>query len=191
MTLALATLELNLQTNGNNSQVLPIAQKPREIGCEVLHALPGRIRLGIPNLAGDREYSDKLTYALQSLAWVSEVRINPAASCAIVNYQSSPASESQQQASILASVQEADSLALLPTATLESLEAELASFWDWLSGELKNLFEGFGGFEGVGKVILTALGMACLILGIAGLILPLLPGTPFLLLSSLCFLAVS
>ena len=188
MTLALATLELNPQTQGNNFQVLSSAQKPREIDCEVLHAIPGRIRLGIPKLAGDPTYGEKLTYALESLAWVGEVRINPAASCAIVNYQSHPGSESQQQAAILAIVQEADALALLPTAALETLEDELASFWDRFSGELQNFL---AGSEGVGKGILRAIAIASLIVGIAGLILPLLPGTPFLLLSHLCFLACS
>jgi hypothetical protein len=154
----------------------------------VLHSLPGRLRLGIPKLAGDTTYSEKLTYALQSLPWIGEVRINQAASCAIINYQSHPGSESEQQAAILAIVQEADSLALLPTAALEAVEAELGSFWDQFSGELQNFLTGY---EGIGKEILKAIAIASLIIGIAGVILPLLPGTPFLLLSHFCFLACS
>lgn len=189
MTLALSKLELNLQSQGNNNvQVLPPPQRPREIGCEVLHAIPGRIRLGISKLATDRAYGEKLTYALGSLAWVGEVRINRTASCATINYQSHPALESRQQASILAIVQEADALTLLPTPELEALEAELLSFWDWLAGEVQNLL---AGLERVGKETLKAIGMASLMIGIVGVILPVLPGTPFLLLSSLCFLACS
>ena len=195
MTPALATLELNLQTNVSNAQVLPVATRSlREIAhqpkidCQVLHSLPGRLRLGIPKLAGDTTYSEKLTYALQSLPWIGEVRINPAASCAIINYQSHPSSESEQQAAILAIVQEADSLALLSTTALEAVEAELGSFWDQFSGELQNFLTGY---EGIGKEILKAIAIASLIIGIAGVILPLLLGTPFLLLSHFCFLACS
>ncbi|MCZ8047923.1 MULTISPECIES: hypothetical protein [unclassified Microcystis] len=69
MTPALATLELNLQTNVSNAQVLPVATRSlREIAhqpkidCQVPHSLPGRLRLGIPKLAGDTTYSEKLTY---------------------------------------------------------------------------------------------------------------------------------
>jgi uncharacterized membrane protein YbaN (DUF454 family) len=37
------------------------------------------------------------------------------------------------------------------------------------------------------KTALIAVGTLSFVIGIAGLVLPLLPGTPFLILSSICF----
>jgi len=37
------------------------------------------------------------------------------------------------------------------------------------------------------KVALVTIGTACLAIGVLGLLLPVLPGTPFLIMSALCF----
>lgn len=41
--------------------------------------------------------------------------------------------------------------------------------------------------KGIQKATLMTIGTATLVIGIIGLLLPLLPGTPFLLISAICF----
>lgn len=188
MTVTSATLELplNLHQQGQNLQLLSYYRRP--IACEILHAIPGRIRLRIPKLAQESTYGEKLTYVIESLPWVSQIRINPLVSCVIINYQSHPYSDPQKQATLLERVQEADTLILLPTEISNDPESALVQFWEWLSEEFQSLLTEFAEIR---KTILVVIAIASLILGIAGLILPLLPGIPFLVLSHLCFLGCS
>jgi len=41
--------------------------------------------------------------------------------------------------------------------------------------------------KGIQKATLIAIGIASLVVGILGVLLPVLPGTPFLIVSALCF----
>jgi len=53
---------------------------------QVIHWVPGRYRIRIPQLAWDEEYPHQLNYALSSLDFVTQVQINPAARSLTVNY---------------------------------------------------------------------------------------------------------
>ncbi|MGV2388475.1 MAG UNVERIFIED_CONTAM: YbaN family protein [Microcystis novacekii LVE1205-3] len=199
MTPALATLELNLQTNVSNAQVLPVRKRTlllriahqAKIDCQVpATGRRGAFAWASPNWLEIPHYSEKLTYALQSLPWIGEVRINPAASCAIINYQSHPGSESEQQAGNFSARSRGRFPRPLANCRSRSLRSRVQGVLgpDLLRGNLQNFLTGY---EGIGKEILKAIAIASLIVGIAGVILPLLPGTPFLLLSHFCFLACS
>jgi hypothetical protein len=167
MTLVVATSELE------NLRTIAIAQstlvKCQETAYEVLHATRGRIRIGIPRLACDREYGDRLIYVLKSLAFVTNVRINPIAECVAIEYQEGSALETQIQQSILAAIQEADRVVFLPNDVLEELEEDIASLWEWFSNGFKN-----------------AVGVASLVIGVVLLPIPIVPGWPFLLLGVYC-----
>lgn len=57
---------------------------------QIVHWMPGRFRIRIPRLATDEEYGLKLTHLIESLAFVTGTRINPAASSLIVEYRHEP-----------------------------------------------------------------------------------------------------
>ncbi|WP_258003803.1 P-type ATPase [Fischerella thermalis] len=54
---------------------------------QVVHSTFGRYRIHIPQLAHDSDFASKLKALVESLAFVTEVRINAQASSLIVNYQ--------------------------------------------------------------------------------------------------------
>ncbi|QSJ16521.1 heavy metal translocating P-type ATPase [Nostoc sp. UHCC 0702] len=57
---------------------------------EVVHWIPGRFRVRIPQLAWDEEYTQQLKYVLGKLDFATEIQINPMASSLIVNYEHEP-----------------------------------------------------------------------------------------------------
>jgi outer membrane lipoprotein SlyB len=54
---------------------------------QIVHAVEGRIRIRIPLLAQEVEYADKLQKQIESLNFVTNVRINPLAESIIVTYR--------------------------------------------------------------------------------------------------------
>lgn len=56
---------------------------------QVVHSTLGRCRIRVPRLADDLEFAENLNRLVESLQFVTEVRINPAASSLIVNYKMS------------------------------------------------------------------------------------------------------
>ncbi|MER3435675.1 MAG: hypothetical protein C4288_20365 [Leptolyngbya sp. ERB_1_1] len=59
---------------------------------QIVHSIVGRLRIRIPQLSRDAEFASRLSGFVESLAGVTQVRINPAASSIVIQYQpSSPA----------------------------------------------------------------------------------------------------
>lgn len=54
---------------------------------QVVHAIEGRIRIRIPLLAEETNYNSKLQSLVESLNFVTDVRINPQAESIIVTYK--------------------------------------------------------------------------------------------------------
>lgn len=57
-----------------------------ELSHYVVHRNERRLRVCIPRLARDTEYAHKLKYLVESIDWVTDVRINPPASSIAVEY---------------------------------------------------------------------------------------------------------
>lgn len=58
-----------------------------EISCEVVHTLPGRVRLRIPRLRHNQTYLQQLQYLLVSEDAIQQIRINVAAASVVVEYE--------------------------------------------------------------------------------------------------------
>ncbi|RUT07334.1 hypothetical protein DSM106972_025950 [Dulcicalothrix desertica PCC 7102] len=54
---------------------------------QIVHAIEGRIRIRIPLLAEETNYNDKLQSLVQSINFVTDIRINPQAESIIVTYK--------------------------------------------------------------------------------------------------------
>jgi len=164
MTLSLLTKE------SQYNSILQIILKNEITDYKILHHIPGRLRISIPKLTNDEVYAKQLENRLQSFNFVTEVRINPKAGSIVINYNT----DFNQEKSILDQIQTID-LSVLSLTELPKLEINL------LTNGIKTLL------NGTVKNIAPTVGKISLALGILGVILPLIPGTPFLLLSSFCF----
>ncbi|MEI6379558.1 MAG: DUF454 family protein [Cyanobacteriota bacterium ELA615] len=132
---------------------------------KVLHHVQGRIRILVPKIAEDEIFAQRLYGELKSLEFVEQVRLNPPAKSIIINY----VDHQQWDYTLKKAMGNADKvdLPILPLEAIDSQQVEILVIF------LKGL--------------LPSIGTASLFIGTIGLFLPLVPGTPFLLLSSLCF----
>uniref|UniRef100_B8HLX4 Heavy metal translocating P-type ATPase n=1 Tax=Cyanothece sp. (strain PCC 7425 / ATCC 29141) TaxID=395961 RepID=B8HLX4_CYAP4 len=60
---------------------------PENIHYQVVHWVTGRFRIRIPRLATNQDYANKLQYQVESLGFVTAVRINAPARSLVVDYQ--------------------------------------------------------------------------------------------------------
>ena len=81
-----AVIESNNSHNSNSTGEEMVASQSTLQGYTIAHAVPGRVRLKMPQLAIDADFARRLKQALDADEYVNRVRINrPAASIAI-NY---------------------------------------------------------------------------------------------------------
>ncbi len=79
----------------------------REEMYQIVHAIAGRCRIRVSQISGDPEYTYKLDRLLQSLDFVTNVRINAAASSVIVNYDIGRIASAAAQDAIFACIERA------------------------------------------------------------------------------------
>ncbi len=81
--------ESNNSNNSHNSNSTGEEIVPSETNLEgytIAHAVPGRVRLKMPQLAIDADFARRLQQALNADEHVNHVRINPAAASIAINY---------------------------------------------------------------------------------------------------------
>ncbi len=95
-----------------------------EMDYQVVHTITGRFRIRVPRLARDLEYASKLNWLIESLNFVTSVRINPAASSVIVNYEVNVVSSAVAQKELFTCIQQANIAESLLEATVVETEPE-------------------------------------------------------------------
>jgi cation transport ATPase len=147
------------------------------MGYRVVHAIAGRCRIQVSQLAEDLAFANRLVGLVEALAFVTEVRINPAASSLIVGYQAEAIASSEAQETFLTCIQKA----WFDISVAEAIDAEEIARADWEAeaediGAQANEWERLGlPFLSLGLALLAApLELPPLIVGtaIAGAAMP-------------------
>lgn len=76
---------------------------------QIIHSTPGRFRFLIPRLATDPDYVQKLQGSVESIKFVTEVRINPWAKSLVVSYKTRIISSEVVQKHLIGAIEQADS----------------------------------------------------------------------------------
>jgi cation transport ATPase len=93
---------------------------------QVVHSTLGRYRICIPKIASDSEFASKLKNLIESFAFVTEVRLNAAASSLIVNYKARAISETIALEKLVGCIYQADgSEILLEETPIEEADLQL------------------------------------------------------------------
>ncbi len=85
-----------------------------QINFEVRHAIPGRLRIRVPRLGFDDSYALRLQGLLEDIDGVTDVRVNSAARCIIVNCEGDWFHDPELQTGIVSSIQKAADPGITP-----------------------------------------------------------------------------
>jgi hypothetical protein len=75
---------------------------------QIVHNIPGRFRILIPRLATDPDYVQRLQGLVESINFVTEVRINPSARSLVVSYKTRTISSEMVQKCLINAIEQAD-----------------------------------------------------------------------------------
>ncbi len=116
------------------SSELPLKERSEIIHCQVVHATEGRIRIRVPQVTCDSEYASKLNWLVKSLDFVTNVRINPAASSLIVSYEATMIVSATAQQKLFTCIQQASIAEISLEATfIEQKISSRVNAWERLS----------------------------------------------------------
>ncbi|MCT7954996.1 HMA2 domain-containing protein [Laspinema palackyanum] len=98
---------------------------PSGMGVEIVHAIPGRVRLRLPKIAQDSTCASRLQTAISAQPEVTEIRLNPLTASIVVQYEIAAGLDESWRSHLVEMIQEAiaDSLPQeTPTLERNSLE---------------------------------------------------------------------
>ncbi|MBV9389951.1 MAG: heavy metal translocating P-type ATPase, partial [Chroococcidiopsidaceae cyanobacterium CP_BM_ER_R8_30] len=135
--------------NRSSSQITTHVE---DIHYQVVHWVPGRIRIRLPTLAHDPEYATKLQYSIASLNFITNVRISAVAMSVIVEYAHEANMEvsARLQSQVFHAIQEA-ALADIPRSPTSKEEAHSheINYWERLGLPSLGLLLGLATLVGV------------------------------------------
>ena len=67
-------------------QTPPPINEAKALGCQIVHHIPGRIRLSIPKIRQDKNYAQKLQLMLEQDSRITGVRLKPESGSVVVTY---------------------------------------------------------------------------------------------------------
>lgn len=174
----------------------PSGQPPREpsgsvrvlSATTVVHAIPGRIRLRVPPLKSDPFLAGSLETLLKAQPGVTDVTVNQ--SCASITVNCDPTAwTSEILCRFLHSLTREEIQAYPWASTTPETQASWTKPWLFLPGYSGGALSAKSDSP-AGASITPSFGMlgyASLVVGTALLAVPMIPGIPFLLLSSYCW----
>ncbi len=130
---------------------LNMESQTNKINYQVVYTNIGRIRIKIPRLRFDSQYATKLKQLVESLQFVTSVRINPIATSIIVEYNAPVATESAVQEHLLFCIQQAAPTQKHPEPATTKVETSKLGNNSVTLGEashLQNAAENEKGIEG-------------------------------------------
>ena len=86
-------------------------------GYTIVHSIPGRVRLKIPQLATDSLLAKRIVNALTEDEYVINARVNQAAACLVINYEAGDLSDWELGLRLLNLVQTAENESSQPSNT--------------------------------------------------------------------------
>ncbi len=115
-----------LEQNSTDAAVITVAtpaptaaqsavKAPSAMGVEIVHAIPGRVRLRVPKIAQDSTCADRLQTALSAQPEVTEIRLNPLTASIVVQYEIAAGLDESWRSHLVEMIQEA--IADLPQET--------------------------------------------------------------------------
>jgi Heavy metal associated domain 2 len=79
----------------------PTHEQTQPIHYQIIHGTRGRFRLRIPQLSNDEAYAKQLNWLMESLDFITSVRINPLAGSLVIYYEPHiPATTVQQSLAV-------------------------------------------------------------------------------------------
>jgi cation transport ATPase len=93
---------------------------------QIVHHTAGRYRIRIPRLAVDQPFAAKLTQLIQTLDFVSDVRINPAACSLVVNYAVAKIAAEAAQQQLTTCIQQTSCVWKLQASTVANVDMDEA-----------------------------------------------------------------
>jgi hypothetical protein len=184
----------------NNSSSVPGGGENRSVSVQlngplaathVIHSIPGRVRLRVPNLKADSHMVGGLRPLLSAQAGVTEVTVAPG--CQSVTVVHDPAMWTSKSLCLFLQSRNREELeqcasAALPEAATSSFAMTWLQPWRYL-----NTAESSPGSNGVPQAAGSVkqgywmVGYASMVVGVAMFAVPGVPGVPFLILSTYCF----
>jgi sulfite reductase alpha subunit-like flavoprotein len=83
------------------------ATPPARIAHSIVHALPGRVRFHVPQIAQNSEYVQRLQALLKAEPWVTSERVNSSAASIVITYTSGEIPDSERRSHLASLIQSA------------------------------------------------------------------------------------
>ncbi len=120
---------MNMALDHSNALITDIPLN--DLQYEIVHRIPGRLRVRVPRLSQDQAYACRLNWFIETLHFVISVRLNPLVDSIVIYYETHTVSEEDVQKAFVAALEQA-ATAAIPVAATIATKTEFRPAINWL-----------------------------------------------------------